>query len=103
MLYSLLKVYCENYDLGLYVVKDNLIEKPSKMEEGHVAKASIGKTIANFKPEVKNVCYLDTDILINPCAPNIFDVYDKKNYEIVSDQEFAHAARVGYAARFFAP
>lgn len=79
------KAYCENYDLGLYVVKDNLIEESHpKWKKATWQKLLIGKTIANFKPEVKNVCYLDTDILINPCAPNIFDVYDKKNYGLVS-------------------
>ena len=34
--------------------------------------------------EIKNICFLDSDILINPFSPNIFDDFDKNKISLVS-------------------
>ena len=77
--------YCEHYDLGLYVVIDDLI--PIAHESWKKAtwqKMLLGDALSAISSRITNVCYLDTDILINPTAPNIFQEYDGKSYGIVS-------------------
>ena len=40
--------------------------------------------MSNSNLKVENVCYLDTDILISPLAPNIFDHHKKGRVSLVS-------------------
>lgn len=65
--------YCEKWDIGLYVVTSDLVEKDTTTWK----KATWQKLLlpSHFKkayPKVLRVCYLDTDILISPIAPDIF-------------------------------
>tara|TARA_Y100000816_G_scaffold292601_1_gene288970 strand:+ start:2366 stop:3304 length:939 start_codon:yes stop_codon:yes gene_type:complete len=77
--------YCKKNKLNL-IIFDKLLIKP-----GHIyfkkinwQKLLIGDEIKkNFK-NIKNVCYLDTDILINFSAPNIFKNFDKNKISVVS-------------------
>lgn len=77
--------YCRKHSLGLVVFEVDLLS----IDDPYWKKATwqkllIGSTIAKLMPEVNNVCYLDTDILINPNAPNVFDDHDESTVGLVS-------------------
>ena len=79
--------YCKRHSLGLIVFTDHLISKKNKLwKKPTWQKFLIGFFVKNFlyKLNIKNICYLDTDILINPYAPNIFDSYNNKKIAVVS-------------------
>jgi len=63
--------YCNKHDIGLIIVINSL-DSSNKFEKIQWEKFLIPKHILNNYPEVLNICYLDTDILISPIAPNIF-------------------------------
>ena len=78
-------LYCEKHDLGLIVVKNDLIEKENKSwKKPTWQKLLIGKTIKDRDIDINNICYLDTDIIINPLSPNIFYYHDEGNISLVS-------------------
>ena len=79
------KEYCKKNNLGIIVFYKDLIPK------NHIAwkkptwqKLLIGSTLKEKKIDISNICYLDTDILINPYAPNIFDYYKSTKIGVVS-------------------
>ena len=77
--------YCNKHDLGLYVVVDDLIDQNHpKWKKATWQKLLIGAHMGRLFPQINNVCYLDTDILINSAAPSIFDYYDSQSYGLVS-------------------
>lgn len=79
------KQYCERYDLGLIVFDADLLSKENtKWKKPNWQKLLIGTVLEENLPTVKNVCYLDTDILINPTAPNVFEKYDPTTIALVS-------------------
>ena len=45
----------------------------------------IGNYLLKEKINVTNVCYLDTDILINPFAPNIFSYHKNNKISLISE------------------
>jgi len=68
--------YCQRHNLGLIVFEEELAARDGEVwKKAHWQKTLIGKQLAMHAPKVTNVCYLDTDILINPTAPNVFDGY----------------------------
>ena len=70
--------YCKKNSIGLLVVNKDLIDKKNNnWKSPNWQKLLIGDKIKTYKINIKNICYLDTDILINPLAPNVF-----KNFEI---------------------
>ena len=75
------KLYCKRNDIGLIVFDKNLIsEDHPNYKKPTWQKLLIGNKLKeNFK-SAKNICYLDSDIIINPFSPNIFNFYKKKNY-----------------------
>ena len=77
--------YCRRYDLGLVVFDENLIspDHPS-WKKPTWQKMLIGSHLSEFLPNVNNICYLDTDILINFTAPNIFKYYYPETIGLVS-------------------
>lgn len=77
--------YSEIHGLGILAITEDLIDiKHKHWKKPQWQKLLIGeKVITNF-PKVGNLCYLDTDILLNPFAPNIFDYYNGKSYGLVS-------------------
>jgi len=77
--------YCDRHDLGLFVVTADLIAKEHpKWKKPTWQKLLLGQALKAEGTGAENVCYLDTDILINPMAPNIFDHYDGRSYGLVS-------------------
>lgn len=77
--------YCERHDLGLILFSEELIVKDSPhWKKATWQKLLIGNVLADTQPEIENVCYLDSDILISPIAPNIFEGYDAKTFGLVS-------------------
>ena len=79
------KRYCIKHDLGLLVITDDLISKEDTVwKKPTWQKMLIPNEIHKFYPGIQNVCYLDTDILINHYSPNIFDCYDSENIGLVS-------------------
>ena len=77
--------YCEKYKLGLVVVEEDLIDLSSeKWKKATWQKLLIGKTLQQTNLKIKNVCYLDSDILISPLAPNIFNFHKEGKIGLVS-------------------
>ena len=76
--------YCKNNNIGLIIFYKNLVDK-----KGYYSKPVFNKFLfADFFKKnlifVKNVCYLDHDILCNPLAPNIFKNLKKGKFTVVS-------------------
>jgi len=79
------KKYCARHELGLIVFDSDLIPKTDKSwKKPNWQKLLIGNILKDQIFSLKNVCYLDTDILINPFAPNVFDSYDPDTIGLVS-------------------
>ena len=77
--------YCERHKLGLIVFTEGLIEKNDPYwKKPTWQKMLIGNVLKKHFPTIKSVCYLDTDILINPFAPNVFCSYDINTIGLVS-------------------
>ncbi len=71
------KEYCKKNDIGLiYFDKDLISKKNIYWKKPTWQKYLIGEKLKNLN--IKNICYLDTDILINPYSPNIFKNYNPK-------------------------
>ena len=47
-------------------------------------KLLLADLIKDEYPRIENACYLDTDIIINPTAPDIFSLFGEKTYGLVS-------------------
>jgi hypothetical protein len=79
------KRYCEKHSLGLIVFNKDLISKNNEnWKKAHWQKMLIAEELKNHEVAINNVCFLDTDILINHYAPNIFDNYDDKTIGLIS-------------------
>lgn len=83
------RIYCERNEIGLIVFTNDLISKDSKLwKKRQWQKLLIGDELQKSMPDIKNVCYLDTDILINYSAPNVFNNYDEKTIGLVSQKRW---------------
>ena len=78
--------YCKKHDLGLMVFDRELIHKKDRYwKKANWQRLLIGKYIIDNQINIENVCYLDTDILINfLIEKNIFKNFYKKNISVVS-------------------
>lgn len=77
--------YCLKYGLGLIVFHEEMLEKESEVwKKANWQKLLIGRALREAGIMVNNVCYLDTDILISPLAPNVFEGYDEETICLVS-------------------
>jgi hypothetical protein len=77
--------YCKRNDVGLLVFHDYLVPKISKVWKSATwQKHLVGSYILKNINNIENVCLLDTDILINPFSPNIFDHLEKNKISVVS-------------------
>jgi hypothetical protein len=77
--------YCHRHDLGLVVFDQEMLAKESSVwKKANWQKLLIGDALEKSRVAVKNVCYLDTDILISPLAPNVFEGYDPSTIALVS-------------------
>jgi len=77
--------YCKKNDIGIIVIKKHLINKSSQ----HWKKPEWQKLIAPYLikkkyKKVKNLCMIDTDILINENSPNIFNFHKTNSISVVS-------------------
>ena len=83
--YHTWEMYCHRHDLGLILFDEDLISPDHpKWKKATWQKYLIGEVVSNSNLKVENVCYLDTDILISPIAPNIFDHHKKSRVSLVS-------------------
>lgn len=79
------KRYCDTNDIGLIVFDENLIEKEHpNWKKATWQKMLIAEYLSGKNIEIENICYLDSDILINPYAPNVFRNYDEKKIGLTS-------------------
>jgi hypothetical protein len=77
--------YCTRHELGLIVFDKDLIGKEDNFwKKATWQKMLIGNTLKSSSMEIENVCFLDTDILINTHAPNIFISYNNNCIGLVS-------------------
>jgi hypothetical protein len=77
--------YCSRNGLGLIAFDDDLVPSSDKhWKKPTWQKMLIGETLRGSSLDVENVCYLDTDILVNQTAPNVFDSYDPETIGLVS-------------------
>ena len=83
--YHTWEMYCRRHDLGLILFDEDLISPDHpKWKKANWQKYLIPSAIVDAGLTVNNVCHLDTDILISPLAPNIFDSYDNKKIGLIS-------------------
>ena len=79
------KVYCQKFDIGLIVfTKDLISNKNKKWKKATWQKLLIGNALKTKIKKIENICYLDTDIIISPIAPNIFNNFDIDCISLVS-------------------
>ena len=79
--------YCKLNSLGLIIFDNHLIEESNPFwKKPTWQKFLIGDFIKKNLTSIKanNICYLDTDIMINPYSPNIFDFHNNKKISVVS-------------------
>jgi len=77
--------YCNRFGLGLAVVDKELINFDDKHYKKPIwQQFLIGREMQIIDNSVNNICYLDTDIIISPIAPNIFEFHDDKKISITS-------------------
>ena len=77
--------YCDINDIGIVVVSDHLINRDDPYwKKPNWQKLLIPKLLVKNIPNISCVCYLDTDFLLNPYAPNIFKTYDGESYGLTS-------------------
>jgi len=77
--------YCKKNSIGLLVVYKELVDKKhNNWKSPNWQKLLIGNLLQKNKIDISNICYLDTDILINPLAPNVFDKFNKNKISLVS-------------------
>lgn len=78
-------LYAKENDLGIIVITDHLIPKNhSKWKKPTWQKMLIGRYLTKYDIKINTICYLDTDILINPYSLNIFDFHDDEKISVVS-------------------
>ena len=81
----LLLQYCKNNKIGLLVFRDFLIDgNDYYAKKPTLHKFLMGSFISTNLKYIKNICYLDTDILVNPLAPNVFKYLNKNKINVVS-------------------
>ena len=83
--YHTWEMYCHRHDLGLILFDDHLISPDHpKWKKANWQKYLIPSAIVDAGLRVNNVCHLDTDILISPLAPNIFEQHLDDRISVIS-------------------
>jgi hypothetical protein len=81
-------LYCEKNDIGLVIIKTKISDfLPEKEKNIYWQKLLIGKLLKDKYRLSGNICFLDTDILINTGAPNIFKFVSNENFGLVSQKK----------------
>jgi hypothetical protein len=79
------EAYCKKYGIGLAIVTKELILTNDKYYKNiNWQKWLIGSEFLTLDNGVNNICYLDTDFLISPLAPNIFKFHNEEKINVVS-------------------
>ena len=77
--------YCKNNSIGLAVIYRDIISKDDKLwKKPQWQKFLIGQYVIDNNLKIENICYLDSDILINPNSENIFKFNKKNKISLVS-------------------
>ena len=77
--------YAKKFNLGIVVAADELLSPSDQYYKGPSwQKLLLPHLIEDSLPNVKRVALIDTDILISPLAPNIFDVSPPEKIGVVS-------------------
>jgi len=81
------KRYAHEHQLGIVVVLNRLIVGPESIAKN----ASWDKLLAPLLlsqhfPKIERVALLDTDVVISPFAPNLFDLSEPGSYSVVSQE-----------------
>jgi hypothetical protein len=77
------KIYADVHGLGIAVARTDLIDRSNPLwKKPTWQKMLIPSSLS--ETEVIRVCYLDTDILINPFAPNIFEYFEQNKIGVTS-------------------
>ena len=83
------KEYCKKNDIGLILITKDLIDKNSDhWKKPEWQKLLAPKIILNKFKKIKNICMIDTDILINTSSPNIFKFHKKNSISVVSIRNY---------------
>ena len=83
--FNFFKEYCIKNDIGLIIITKNLIKKNSEYwKKPEWQKLLAPKLIINKFKKIRNICMIDTDILINTSSPNIFKYHKSKTISVVS-------------------
>jgi hypothetical protein len=77
------KSYCIKHGIGLYIENKDLDCEPQPKKK-QWQKLLLGDSILKINPSIQLICYLDSDILINPHSPNIFDFHISNTIGLVS-------------------
>ena len=75
--------YCLKYGIGLYI-EDQDLDGGINPKKKQWQKLLLGDSLLKISPQVETICYLDSDILINPFAPNIFESHIPNTMALVS-------------------
>lgn len=76
------KRYAEKHDLGIVVI-DEPLPFDGKKKNVYWDKFLIPSYLSE-KSYIRNICYLDTDVVINPSSDDIFSVSDLQKINLVS-------------------
>lgn len=77
--------YCKKNSIGLGVVVEDLLSKDDKHWKRPMwQKYIIGKYIMENNLDIRNVCFLDQDILANPNGENIFKYHKEDKISLIS-------------------
>lgn len=75
--------YCERNDIGIIVFNSVIPTQQSSKKNLYWEKFLIPKELSNFS-NINNICYLDTDVIINPFCPNLFLDWKWESVNLIS-------------------
>lgn len=77
--------YCKKNNLGIIIIKKDLISKKDLSWKSPTwQRLLVGHYLHLHVKKITNICLLDTDILINPLSPNIFNKLRKDKISAVT-------------------
>jgi len=80
--------YAEKFGLGIVVATEDLLPSgDSRYKNGAWQKMLLPTVLAKEIPSIQRVCLLDTDVVVSPRAPNIFQIAPEGEYSVVSQEK----------------